>query len=281
MSTIILIKKELSIRLEVYIDVLFAVNFAMDFFILWSVSVIGVIDTNIKKIILASAIGSFLYCAIIFISKYYMYRNIAACFIILSVMTLIAFRPKGLKDFIKNQIFTYVTAMVLGGICYWLYNFVSDGRFSFKILIISSFSVYIAIKFGIGYIDRHITKRRCFCRIDVFINGLRIPLTALIDTGSSLKGPIKGEPVIMAEVTTVKRYLKCAVSENRLVSIPFKSLGAENASVYGIYADYAEAMGSNICPVILGLYSGHFSSGEYDAIVSPNIFKEGDYYETA
>lgn len=267
--------------MEVYIDVLFAVNFFMDFFILWSVSFIGGIDTGIKKIALASAAGSFLYCAAIYKLKYYMYSNTAACVIILAVITVIAFNPKRIKDFIKNLVFTYIFAMVVGGICYRMYSIYGKSVFSFKILLISSFSVYTVLKFGISYIDRYVVKRRNFINITVHIDGQKIPLTALIDTGCGMKDPLSGENIVVAEIKTVKAYYKGSMTEKRFCTIPFKSLGNENGIVYGIRADYAETGDKKVSPVTLALYNGHFSSGEYDAIVSPDIFKEGDCYKSA
>ena len=267
--------------MEVYIDVLFAVNFFMDFFILWSESFIGGIGASLKKIALASSAGSFLYCAAIYKLKYYMYSNMAACVIILAVITVIAFNPKRIKDFIKNLVFTYIFAMAVGGICYRLYGIYGKSIFSFKILPAASFSVYMVLKFGISYIDRYVTKRRNFINITVHIDGQKIPLTALIDTGCSLKGSVSGENIVVAEIKAVKARYKGSVAESRFYVIPFRSLGNENGFIYGIRADYAEYGDKRVSPVTLALYNGQFSSGEYDAIVSPDIFKEGDCYKSA
>lgn len=255
-------------KVEVYIDVLFAVNFFMDLFILWAVSFIFSVETNKKRLIIASLSGAFLYCIVVFCLKYYLYTNLIIFAAIQSVMVLIAFKIKSIKDFLKTSIYTYVSAMVIGGAAYWLYGLKKGGFFSVKLLLAVTILSYLTLKFGIGYIDRFVVKRKNYCKVKAVIESFEIDFTALIDTGNSLD-----RRIIIVQRDVVENAIK-SLTDNRLGSISFKSLGSEKGVLSAIKADYAVINGIKVDNVILGLYDEKLSSGEFNAIVSPEIMGE-------
>lgn len=249
----------------IYIDILFLINFFMNIFILWAVSFVFLCKTTLKRLFFAAFLSAFMYCASIMYISFSLKCNLALSLVIESVMVVIAFKPKSTSIFFKNIIFTYVTAIVLGGVSFYVWNLFKGGFFSVKVLAISVLICYGAIKLFIGYADRFFVKRKSYTSVEIFINGSSLDFDALIDTGFSLSNP----KIIIVEKSKIPLSGKESVTE-----IPFKSLGNENGIIFGIKSDFAIINGTKTENVIIGLFDGRLSKGEFNAIISPEIMKE-------
>lgn len=300
-------------QIEVYADVVFLVNFIMDFFIFWIVTKLIKKKIKLLNLILGALTASFLYCLLIFTQMFRPIYNIFAVIAILMISIMVCFKPKTIKEFITLIFLTNISAFFIGGLSIALFYFtnISDllgnmlkfniNNFSFKLLIFSVCSTYIVIKLSISWYKRVIIKKQTFYNIKIYFENESVELNALVDTGNSLHEPISNTPVIVAEFFAIKEFLpdnikviyyeknendlskmmEC-ISDKKMVGrmrlIPFSSIGKQNGMLIGFKADKVEILGEKdiiLENVIIAIYNFKLSSdGFYNALLNPEIFKE-------
>ncbi len=281
--------------MEIYADVVFAINFFMDLFILWVVCKLSHKKISVFRLVLGGIIMSATYCIIIFVAPFRIYLNIFASVLILICGVAITFKPKSVKEFFKLIFFSYVTAFSIGGLGIALFYFtnISDvignmmgftiNNFSFNILLISVCSFYIIIKLSLSWYNRITLKKQAIYSIKIFYDKNDVALTALVDTGNSLHDPITKVPVIIAEFNSIKNFLpdslKLIFYENkdenldivantisdsgflgRVRMIPFVSLGKKNGILLGFRPDKVEITSNSkevivLKDVVVGIYN--------------------------
>ncbi len=226
-------------RLTVYVDVLFLINFLMDFFILWAASAAFKIRPRRFGIVVSSAVSAFLYCLMVVCLPYK--NGIVIFFVFEALMVLAAYKWISFKNFIKNIVFVFVTSIAVGGICFWVKGM---DQITLKVLLISAAITYLGIKFGINYIDRFFVNRQNFAEASIFMNNKEFYFTALIDTGFCTD-----KSIMIVEKSTVMEV-------EADIEIPFKSLGNNKGIIKGFKADSVVINGREINDVIIGLYDG-------------------------
>jgi hypothetical protein len=105
----------------VYADILFAINFSMDFFSLFLSSLILHRKISKKRIIIASLIGA-IYGVFDVVLFYNTLLSVISCIIVSIVMCLIVFRLKNLKGFIIANIMYWGVSAGLGGLMSLIYS---------------------------------------------------------------------------------------------------------------------------------------------------------------
>lgn len=293
-------------KIEIYADVLFFINFVMIFFIFFIVSKFS--RTALKKInlIISSFLSSLMYCFMVLFLPFNKINNFFGIFIVMSVGIFICFKPINFKQFLKFFLFTNISSFFVGGISMFVFFYTNIGEAisnqiifslknaSIKVLIISIFITYILIKLFINWYKRIFFKRQSFYSIKLYKNGQKISLNALLDTGNSLYEPITKKPVIVAEFLAVKEilpdYLKVIYYEkdennlervlknidvNKFRLIPFSSVGKQNGMLLGINIDKVEIFAEknivfNNATVAICNFS--FSKdGFYNALLNPEM----------
>lgn len=190
----------------IYIDVLFAVNFIINYIILLTSAKFGGFIAKRKRIFLAALLGA-LYAAVMFfptISFIYTFW-IKALFAV--VISGVAYGFHNFQNLIRKTIIVFVVSFAYGGGIIALSNIfsanitVSNGipyiNLSLKTLIISCLICYVVI----GVVFKSYAKKgeKCIKNITVCMNKNEIKLNTLVDTGCELCDPISGKPVIVCE----------------------------------------------------------------------------------
>ena len=295
---------------EIYADVVFFINFAMDFFVFWIVSKLIRQKAKLYRLLLGGAVAAALYCFVIFFPRLEGVLNIFLAFAILMLGTIISFGITTVKEFIKLIFFAHLTAFALGGagMALFYYSNISDyignfigftvHNFSIKLLIAVSCAAYIMIKLASGWISRTIIKKQIFYHINIVFDNTEISLNALVDTGNSLHDPISNFPVIVVEFAEIKQFLPdslkimfyekqdddlfsavSSLQESRLAGrirmIPFTSIGKQNGMLLGFKPDkviIAEKK-LELQDVIIAIHNFRLSKdGVYHALINPDIF---------
>lgn len=298
--------------MEVYADVVFLINFIMDFFVFWVVSKVLRKKVSFLRLGLGAFLASVLYCAVIFISGLRFIYNMIGLLAILILSVALCFKVTKPKELIKLIAVTYTCSFVIGGAGMGFFYFTTAGdltkealsgnigEFSFKILLTASLISYIIIKIAGIWYNRFVVKRQVFCNVQIFYNDNVAEVNALVDTGNSLHEPITKKPVIIAEFLAVKEVLpdnikliyyegnennlcciqKC-IEEERFRLIPFSSLGKKNGMIIGFKADKVEISDGkrkfNTQDVIIGIYNFKLSNdGFYNALLNPEVLEAGN-----
>ncbi len=289
-------------EVTIYGDVVFLVNFCMDFLILWITAILQKNNISYKRIFLGSLFLSSIYCiALIFSGLSFFCHGIGG--MILFVLGIeITFFPKTIKKLVQYFLIGNIVAFAIGGVAMALFfatgNLLSSyitlnvRQFPVKILIATVCFFYILIKIGKNWITTNIINRKNYCSVVVKQKGIQIPLHMLIDTGNSLKDPFSGDYVAVAAFPAIKnlfskeiqfyffkeyqnqqKFYEYVLEKEKTLAlhfIPFSSLGKENGLLLVFQPEILEIEGSIKKNISLGIYCGSFSGG-YDGLVSPEI----------
>ena len=301
------------VHIEIYADVVFLINFIMNYLIFWVVSKLTKRRCSWWRLGLGAAVASGLYCILIFVAPFRVFVNIFSALVIVMAAIAVTFRPASVKDFLKLIGLTYISAFSIGGAGIGLFYFtnISDvignmlsvgvNNFSFTMLLVLSCTTYIALKLGLPLFRRTLIKRQMFCNVKVSVAQEAFSLNGLVDTGNSLTDPLSKNPVIVAEFDGIKNILPEALraifyedKENDILSvvanindanlhrrirmIPFTSLGKQNGMLIGFKPDFVEisddAKSIILKDVVIGIYNYSLSKdGTYNALLGPELLQ--------
>ena len=202
----------------IYGDILFIINFSMDFLSLFIVGKIMHFRMGAFRMIIAASIGA-LYGVISLFFSLNTFFSIAAD---LAVALVMCFATHYHKNIIKTLISTalfYGVSMLLGGIMTAVYTKI--GRYKSYIEIGGSISTVFGdidlwvfcllaalsalLTFFIGkYSHRKLDGK--FCRLKIKINGKIYEFSGFFDSGNLVSEPITGEPVVFLSADALKEF---------------------------------------------------------------------------
>lgn len=220
----------------IYLDILFCVNFIIDYMILVTVKKFLYLSCRLRRLILGAAVGglsSFVILLPPMPSGFSMIISFAsACFVIGS-----AFAPLTKKVFLKAAGVFFLISFGYCGImiAIWL-------LFTPDILVIRNSSVYIAISplvlvvtslfcYVIMQVILRITGKgkpeHMICTVKMLYNGREITFKGYTDTGNILKEPFSGIPVIVAKKSLFRGEFCGDKFDMGMRLIPFSSVGGD------------------------------------------------------
>lgn len=292
--------------MTVYIDVLFVINFVVNYVLLLITGKIMRREIKNSRLFLASVLGAFYACFMFFPQIKFMYGFSFKIIASLGLI-LVSYGTKNVRLFLKTAFVFYLSSFVFGGVTLAIFYFtdaglkyggaLNNGIFYFnlpwKILFFSCLFAYIVVKVGFGIYKRD--KNFSYKRIKVVFLKNSAYLNALVDTGNLLMDPITNSPVVVAEFESVKTLLPPALIklfkedkendlqmvsdavkdteiEKRLRMIPFSSLGAQNGIMLGFKPDSVSVGNRVISNVCIGICTENLSnSHSYNALISPEV----------
>ena len=292
----------------IYVDIVFVENLLMNYIILFATAIINKVEIRIRKIFLASLLGS-LYAIVIQFVVFQNFIGIVIKIILSITMVYIAFKPGNFKKLFRQILIFYLTSFTLGGVAFFLLYFVRPqdilikngvyiGTYPIKIALLGGTIGFAIITIAFKIIKSNINKQNILYELEICLNGKDTTMTALLDTGNLLKEPISGTPVAIVEksqlekilpmnfLNNIEKIMNGNIGEvesynqyiNRLRMIPFASIGKQDGMLLGIKADYATLKyneeKSFIKEIILGIYEGSLSkSNKYHALIGLDILE--------
>ncbi|SKA83482.1 stage II sporulation protein GA (sporulation sigma-E factor processing peptidase) [Caloramator quimbayensis] len=293
----------------VYIDVLLLENFFMNYLLIYLLKRLCKYKTKEWKMILASLFGAF-YVIFIFYPDFQFLYCLLMKFLMSIIMLIIAFTPRKIRDILKIVILFYIEAFIIGGsilaIFYLTYKEIDIASGTFLLTNISSNYIIIGIliaiilvKIGFDYLENFYGTEKNKIEIQIILDNKRCSITALIDTGNTLKDPVTNVPVIVVyqkslldifpdelkkciaddyDYESITKIIISSQLKSRIRIIPYRALGTENGILIAIRADMAIVKYKNKCNVIeepiIALYNKPISVyGDYQALAYPEILK--------
>ncbi|MBR4890713.1 MAG: sigma-E processing peptidase SpoIIGA [Clostridia bacterium] len=277
---------------KIYADVLFIVNFIIDYILLSITSFFIKKDTHLHKMILASVFGAIYASFIFFISTGILFSFLLSITVSF-VMIIIAYGRKSILALVKNISVFYLVSFVSGGVGIALLSLmnkilgvnyaVNSGVFyinidAYTLLFIFVVSV-ITIHTSTGYIKKIRVKSQYLYTVTIEKNGKSVTDTAFFDTGNFLKDPVTQTSVIIAEWQTVaplfdfKSIDECvALTPKEFVYIPCRNL-VGSGGVFAFRPDKIDVDNMNISePIYVGICNTSLDKdGDY-RIILPNNF---------
>ena len=197
--------------MKVYIEVVLIINFIIDFILLFGVCLILRRQTNLKRLIISSLVGS-----ITIISMFYNLDSLILFLIKMFtslLMVIICCKFNSIKYTLQNIFYLYTLSIILGGSLYLIsievinkykeLKFLTNGIYlNFIILLVfSPLIIYIYIK-QIKQIKNTYSN---YYNIDIYLKDkTKYCLTGYLDTGNHLKDPYKNRPIILINKDKIK-----------------------------------------------------------------------------
>jgi stage II sporulation protein GA (sporulation sigma-E factor processing peptidase) len=193
---------------EIYADVLFIINFSMDFLSLYIVGRLMHFLMSAKRVIFAASLGA-LYGVLELLLHVSSAGKTGLTLLVLGVMCLVAFGYHGFRTYAASVALTFGVSMLIGGMMTSAFlklgNDVSyldvGGSIAtvYGDIPIWKFAVYALISalatWGLGKLFRRKRALRT-CTVRMRFGGEEKELTALVDSGNLLEDPVSGTPVI-------------------------------------------------------------------------------------
>lgn len=209
-------------KYQVYIDVIFFVNFIMDYIIIKVTAKLLKQPKRIIRELLAAAIGGIGVSSMyLFPSLYNVFRSMITYTIIIGVVAMIAFKPKSIIEFIKQYLLLFGVTVMLGGIMNFLYyssnmaqyfNYIARDN-SLSAMGIKAFlaftilSVLILNVLTTSMKEQSVESKYMYI-VSMEIDGNKRYGTGLMDTGNYLVDVVTGKPVIITSYSFIGEMLK-------------------------------------------------------------------------
>ena len=278
---------------RIYIDVVFCINFVMDYI------VIAITDSIVKcsaksksyaiKLIrrfAAAFEGALWVCLIIMLGLFHPLWNVVTY---AGICTLMVFTVSGRQKpivILKAVAMLYLVTCALGGFIHILYYYTAlgflicnagakMGMAKLWLVALGAIIVVPVIRWGISRAGRKMSAEKLLCTVTVENKGKSICGRALCDTGNSLTDPYNKEPVNVAQADCVAAliddYAECGYH-----LIPYSAIGKENGLIPVVRFDRLTITDKEgkytVERPLFALYSGKFAKEEdYRIIIHPKM----------
>jgi len=214
---------------DVYVDILFLINFSMDYLCLYICSRIMCRKMRLKKLILASALGGAYSVLALFlpISGFFsLFADLLCCLL----LCVIVYSEKG-RRFSSTLLCTFVffgISMMMGGCMTAIFNMLNsldlplegikaDGLFTYIFAILAVIAGFISLRSG-EVISQHSSAKEC--KLTIGFEGKEIVCQALVDSGNLVKDPISGKSVILIDRSVMSALADLSELDNYAHGIP-------------------------------------------------------------
>lgn len=262
--------------MKIYVDLLFLLNFALDFLLLLTTSILLRRRKSINRIILGAFLGSLSILLLFFPMNSIM---LAIFKIIISIlMCILSFGYQNIKYTAKNTMYLYSTSIVLGGFLYLLndtFAYQKKGIVFYHkglsinlifLLFTSPILLYLYIKQGKEL--KNVYSK--YHTISITIKEKTYIQTAFLDTGNMLKDPYNKNPVILMN----KKKLIYDINEFGMILIPYKTI-TETGMLSCIKADKVCIDGKKeFKNIFIALLNEKIKISGVDCILPPEFVEE-------
>ena len=273
-------------NLKIYIDVLFILNFIVDFLLIKATSFFIKQKVTVLKTTFAAFIGA-LYASFAFFlpggAKFYL----PLTFGVSLLMLLFAFGRRKLRLFLKSVAVFYLISFVAAGAGIGLsfltpVNFMVSGGIFYADAnaygLLAAFLISVPLCHAvIGFTQKIRIKSNFLYDITIEKDGKQVTATALLDTGNFLKDPVSQVSILVAEWQTVstlfpeQNFLDCiAACAGEFSYIPLKTINGAS----GIFAFRPDRVTSGelafLEPVYIGITENPLDKDGAFSIILPN-----------
>lgn len=260
--------------MKVYIDLVYLLNYYLDFLLLLTANIVLKRNTTIKRISLSAFVGS--------LSIIFLFLNVSSLFLfifkifIAILMVVIAFGYENLKYTLNNFIYFYMISIILGGFLYYLnveFGYTQVGLLFVKhnlnvnaifLILISPIILFIYIrqmkqmksKYNLSYEVKIVLK-----------NKQKYILNGFLDTGNRLIDPITNKPIILLEKGIVDE------ENNIFYYVPFNSLNNNNL-VKCLRPEYIEIDNKKFNNYLIAISDKKFNFDGVKCILNNKLMEE-------
>lgn len=306
--------------MTIYLDVIWLLNFSIDFMLLWLTSVILKRDINKVRLIFGAFLGS-LYVLLLFLDSSLVYHPIIK-FIYSVFIILCTFGYKRFGYFVQGLLMFYFATFITGGGILGAHYFLQSEAQLMKgvlttqssglgdpiswlfVLLMIPFMLYFT-KRRVGDIEIRKLRYDQIMNFELKIDSTILKGKGLLDSGNQLHDPISKTPVLILDLTVYSGDLPQAVINqasslesigemsvennpwlDRMRIIPYRAVGSSNQFLMGIKADqiaiWTDGVKYETRNVIVGLsFTNVSGEGDYQAILHPKMLSHASVTSSA
>lgn len=251
--------------MAVYMDVLMLLNFAVDFLLLLGTNRLSGHPPGVPRAALAAGIGG-LYAGACLLPGFAFLGNILWRTVCLGAMSVVAFGAS--QSGLRRGVLFLLLSMALGGVALCLQQ---GGFWS---LVLSAGGVCLLCL--VGFRGRAGQQR--YVPVTICHKGQSVGVTALVDTGNTLRDPISGCPVLVAEGAVAEKMGLLSSDElahpmETLASgkaqgmrlIPYSAVGQNTGFLLGLKTDSVKIDGKQM-DYIVAFTPQRLGHGQYQAL---------------
>lgn len=289
--------------MTIYADILVVTNLYIDFFLLWCVKKFLKLRTKNWRLVLGALTGAL--CALLSLipgQPPWLSLTVSIASALLTAAS--AFLPVRLRMFGKSAACLWGFSFLLAGFFLFLLRFFSPGNvavlgqvvyfdLSPPLLFFFTCGAYLVFRLLQRLFPRETSSLR-YLYLSVEYRGKRKELFAKADTGSALREPFSGLPVVVCEAASLQEIAPaCALSfwetekagpetsfglslsgEERLRLVPFASVGGSGVLPAFLPDQVTVKKSGAKLECYLALYPKKLSSGQFNALFNPDLFPE-------
>lgn len=287
-------------KITIYIDILILLNFIINSFLITITSKLLAVIINKKRLFLSAFIGSLFSIIILFPTLSLIMLNISKIFISI-LICLIAFSFKNKKVFLKSILTFYIVSFIFGGFMLSLFtifdlknmifhNGILYFKFSFIILIVTTFIIYLLLNFFIDVYGKNLMRQESY-KVILQVFGKTFEFNGFLDTGNKLCDINSGKPVVIISYDKIKSYMDNEIKNNienyfnndfqnikndgKIKYIPYNTV-AFNGILPSIDVEGIKIIGKNHIidtnNVLLSITKNSFMNNQYDIILNSLMF---------
>ena len=273
----------------VYLDVLFLLNFVVDYILLLSAGRLTGEAIHRGRLALGAALGAG-YAAAVFLPHMGFLLH-PLCKLGAALLTLLVSYGESRRLLRVTLAFFGVSAALSGGILavellggrgLTLENGVLYSTMDLRLVLLSAAGCYVVITLAFQRLGRHSRAAGELVPVILALGGRKVALTALVDTGNTLTDPVTGRPVMVAEGARVSALfppgcrpeagelrdppsalerLGRGALAGRVRLLPYRTVGVECGLLLAVRLDSAQ-VGNEACPgLLLALSPGPLTDG--------------------
>ncbi len=282
----------LILHYRIYIDVVFCINFVMDYI------VIAVTDSILKcsakstraarllRRLAAAFEGALWVCFIILFRLYSPVWNVVTYFGICTLMIFTVAGKNRPSVILKGVAMLYLITCAMGGFIHVIYYYTTFGylinsagaKWGTANLWVAALGAVLFtpfIKWAAEAVIRRLSAGVLVYPVIIEYRGKSINARALCDTGNSLTDPYNGEPVNVAQADCIESligdYAECGYH-----LIPYSAIGSDNGLIPVVRFDRLTICDRKEKHIIerplFAMYSGKFAGEtEYTVIIHPKL----------
>lgn len=206
---------------EVYVDILFLVNFLMDYLLLLLVNRMLKCYATHGRMFLGALLGAGLTCMItILYLPYTWIKLVLFHFIINTIMIRVGLSIRTKEAFVKAVVMLYIGVFFMGGILESVRPYIKSGSLFFGAAVIG---YHVAL--GLWNVMEKIRDRQeRRCKVMLCHKDRQMVIWGLIDTGNELREPVSCAPVSVIDKKTIMEFLGTETIAH-ISYIPYHSVG--------------------------------------------------------
>lgn len=198
----------------VYVDILLAINLAVDYLVLFGTARLSGIRFLRRKGLIGALAGALYSLIILFDLPKFIF--VSTRFLISLIMVAVTFGNRKLSEFLKILIVFYICGFLFSGFMMVINSAVHADSFMIKggVVYFDFSAIGIVVSGTAAFFVTEIL-RRIFKRgepegtfiVKVFYGGKHVVLKGFTDTGNNLSEPISGTPVAIADTDSIKKII--------------------------------------------------------------------------